>query len=70
VIEEGCLSLPGCYEDIKRAGNITIEYFDRFGSKITQDMRGLLAIAVQHEIDHLNGHLFIEQALLPKTQKI
>jgi peptide deformylase len=69
VYQEGCLSVPGFYEDIQRANSVTVEYFDRFGNKITKDLEGLLAIAMQHEIDHLKGHLFIEKLSYLKRKK-
>lgn len=59
--KEGCLSVPGFYEDVKRAEKITIEYFNRFGEKQILEADGLLAICIQHECDHLDGHLFIEK---------
>ena len=67
--QEGCLSVPGYYDDIQRAKNITVEYFDRFGNKIVKDLDGLLAIAMQHEMDHLKGHLFIEKLSYLKRKK-
>jgi len=67
--QEGCLSVPGYYDDIQRAKNITVEYFDRFGNKIVRDLDGLLAIAMQHEMDHLKGHLFIEKLSYLKRKK-
>ncbi len=69
VYQEGCLSVPGYYDDIKRAKQINVEYFDRFGKKIVRDLEGLLAIAMQHEIDHLKGHLFIEKLSYLKRKK-
>ncbi len=67
--QEGCLSVPGYYEDVQRAQNITVEYFDRYGTKIVRNLEGLLAIAMQHEIDHLKGHLFIEKLSYLKRKK-
>ncbi|NOX15208.1 MAG: peptide deformylase [Epsilonproteobacteria bacterium] len=69
IYQEGCLSVPGFYEDVKRAKNITVEYFDRFGNKTVQDLEGLPAIAMQHEMDHLKGHLFIEKLSYLKRKK-
>ncbi len=69
IYQEGCLSVPGYYEDVQRAQNITVEYFDRFGTKIVRNLEGLLAIAMQHEIDHLKGHLFIEKLSYLKRKK-
>jgi peptide deformylase len=57
---EGCLSVPDFRSDIKRAASITVEGHDREGKPLRIDAEGLLAIVLQHEIDHLNGTLFIE----------
>ena len=69
IYQEGCLSVPGYYEDVQRAEKITVEYFDRFGNKIVENLEGLLAIAMQHEMDHLKGHLFIEKLSYLKRKK-
>ncbi|MCB1845767.1 MAG: peptide deformylase, partial [Halioglobus sp.] len=53
VAEEGCLSVPGYYEEVERAEHIRVCYLDRDGNACEQDMRGLLAVCVQHEMDHL-----------------
>lgn len=66
---EGCLSVPGFSEDIKRHEHIIVEYFDRFGKKHTSDAKDFLAVVWQHEIDHLEGHLFIEKLSLLKRKK-
>lgn len=66
---EGCLSVPDFYEDIKRAKRIEVEFFDRIGEKKNLKMSDFLAIAFQHEIDHLNGHLFIEKLSIIKRKK-
>ena len=57
---EGCLSVPDFRSDIKRAAAVTVEGHDREGKPLRIDAEGLLAIVLQHEIDHLNGTLFIE----------
>jgi peptide deformylase len=67
--QEGCLSVPGYYEDVKRAANVTLEYQDRFGASHTLKADGLLAVALQHENDHLDGHLFIERIGFNKRKK-
>jgi len=59
--QEGCLSLPGVYEDVKRFENIEIEYQDTDGNKHTMDAQGLLSICIQHENDHLDGIVFIDR---------
>lgn len=69
VYQEGCLSVPDYYEDVRRAQNIEIEYFDRYGNKKTLEASGLLAVAVQHENDHIDGHLFIERIGFNKRKK-
>lgn len=69
IFTEGCLSVPGFNEDIKRALNITLEYFDRDGKKHIVETSDFLAVAWQHELDHLEGHLFIEKLSLNKRKK-
>lgn len=61
IYEEGCLSVPGFFEEVTRYNEIKVEYQDRFGNTKTLEAEGLLAVAIQHENDHLNGHLFIEK---------
>ena len=65
--EEGCLSVPGLWADVKRATDVTIKYIDEQGRPQTKRARGLLAKAFQHEVDHLDGKLFID--LVDPTQK-
>lgn len=67
--QEGCLSVPGFYEDIERFEKITITYRDRHGAACTLDAEGLLCIAIQHEIDHLAGKLFIEKLSYTRRKK-
>ena len=67
--QEGCLSVPKFYEDIKRYEKISIYYQDRDGKKMQLDADGLLAIAIQHEIDHLEGILFIDKLSYAKRKK-
>ncbi len=59
--EEGCLSLPGLYGSVKRPERVTLNAFNLRGEEITMDLEGLFARAVQHEIDHLDGILFIDR---------
>lgn len=59
--EEGCLSVPGVTEEVNRNEQITVSYQDRTGKKTEMKAEGLLAVAIQHENDHLNGVLFIEK---------
>ncbi|WP_428074022.1 peptide deformylase [Candidatus Avelusimicrobium luingense] len=58
--EEGCLSLPGLWADVPRATDVTVTYLDENGQEHTKRARGLLAKAFQHEVDHLDGKLFID----------
>jgi peptide deformylase len=58
--EEGCLSVPGIFEKVKRATQITVNYQDEHGTMHTHSCSGLEAICIQHEIDHLNGKVFVE----------
>ena len=62
VFEEGCLSIPGKWGDVSRAGRIVVNGFDKNGKPVKIKAWGLLARAFQHEIDHLNGKLFIDRA--------
>lgn len=67
--QEGCLSVPGFYEEVNRCEHIHVSYFDRYGKEIKKDLDGLMAIAFQHELDHLKGHLFIEKLSYLKRKK-
>ena len=69
VFNEGCLSIPDFYEDIKRAKKVEVEFFNRFGEKNFLIIDDFLAIAFQHEIDHLKGHLFIEKLSITKRKR-
>lgn len=66
---EGCLSVPGIHEEITRANDVTISYCDRFGEKYTIQADGFLAVAWQHEMEHLSGHVFIENLSFLKRKK-
>ncbi|MEN6413662.1 MAG: peptide deformylase [Veillonellales bacterium] len=59
---EGCLSIPGVYGEVERCSKVTVEGLNRFGKKVQVEGTGLQARALQHEIDHLEGILFIELA--------
>ena len=61
--------MPGYYEDVKRSEVVSIKFQDRFGKERTLKTDGLLAIAIQHENDHLDGHLFIEKIGYNKRKK-
>jgi len=69
VFTEGCLSVPGFSEDVVRAQHIIVEYFDRYGEKQTMEAEDFLAVAWQHEMEHLAGHLFIENLSIIKRKK-
>lgn len=70
VSEEGCLSVPGYYEEVERAEHIRVRYLDRDGEPVEKEMEGLLAVCVQHEIDHLDGKLFVDYLSEAKRQRI
>ncbi|MEM7676415.1 MAG: peptide deformylase [Myxococcota bacterium] len=59
--EEGCLSIPGFVDDVERAAVITVEGLDREGNPLSMQAEGLLAVCIQHEIDHLEGVLFVDR---------
>lgn len=58
--EEGCLSVPGIYENVRRAEKITVRALDETGKAFTLEVDGFLAVCIQHEIDHLHGKVFVE----------
>jgi len=58
--EEGCLSVPGVYGKVKRAESVTVSALDKEGKPFTLDASGLLAVCIQHEMDHLEGKVFVE----------
>jgi len=66
---EGCLSVPEYYDDVERAEWIKVVYHDRDGTLIETEYDGLMAIAMQHEMDHLKGELFIEKLSFLKRKK-
>ncbi len=66
---EGCLSVPEYYDDVERAEWIRVQFQDRYGNEKQIETDGLLAIAFQHEMDHLDGHLFIEKLSFLKRKK-
>jgi len=67
--QEGCLSIPGVYEDVERSKHVKVEYFDRNGDKQTIEDDDFLAVAMQHEMDHLDGKVFIEKLSYIKRKK-
>jgi len=68
--EEGCLSLPGIYDKLTRATNIRVRALDRNGETFEMDAEGLLAVCIQHEMDHLEGKLFVDYLSELKRQFI
>src|SRR5581483_11168252 len=68
--EEGCLSLPGIYEPVERSERVTVRALDRDGKPFTLAADKLLAICVQHEMDHLEGKVFVEYLSRLKQQRI
>jgi peptide deformylase len=67
VFEEGCLSLPGTYADVRRPERVTVRYLDREGREQIEEFESIMARVVQHEIDHLDGVLFIDR--LPRMRR-
>ena len=70
VTEEGCLSVPGYFEEVTRAEHVKVRYLDRDGNQQEEDFDGLLAVCVQHEIDYLDGRLFVDYLSEAKRQRI
>jgi len=68
--EEGCLSVPGIFEKIARAERITVRALDAQGAGFTLDADGLLAVCIQHEMDHLEGKVFVDYLSRLKQQRI
>ena len=69
-MEEGCLSVPGVYEEVTRAEKVTVRALGRDGKPFELEADGLLATCVQHEIDHLNGKLFVDYLSRFKQQRV
>ncbi|MBW9267705.1 MAG: peptide deformylase [Candidatus Thiodiazotropha sp. (ex. Lucinisca nassula)] len=69
-MEEGCLSVPGIYEMVKRANLIRVRALDRDGAAFEMEAEGLLAVCIQHELDHLEGKLFVDYLSSLKRQRI
>lgn len=70
ISQEGCLSVPGYYDEVERAERIRVRALDRDGKPFEADLDGLLAICVQHEIDHLDGKLFVDYLSEMKRQRV
>jgi peptide deformylase len=69
-MEEGCLSFPGVYAKVERADAVTIKALDRQGKVFEMDADGLLAVCIQHELDHLKGKLFVDYLSALKRNRI
>ena len=70
VCEEGCLSVPGIFDKVERAESVVVRYLDLEGVERKIDADGLLAVCLQHEIDHLDGKVFVEHLSLLKQTRI
>lgn len=70
VTDEGCLSVPGYYEEVQRAEHIKVRFLDREGVETELETHGLLAVCIQHEIDHLDGKLFVDYLSEAKRTRI
>lgn len=68
--EEGCLSVPGIFEKVTRAAKVTVSALDEHGQQRTLQADGLLAVCIQHEMDHLVGRVFVEKLSRLKQQRI
>jgi peptide deformylase len=68
--EEGCLSVPGIYDKVERAERVTVRYLDLDGQSQTLSADGLLAVCIQHEMDHLQGKVFVEHLSMLKQMRI
>jgi peptide deformylase len=69
-MDEGCLSVPGIYETVQRAERVKVRALDRHGKPFELAADGLLAVCIQHEIDHLDGKLFVDYLSSLKRQRI
>ena len=69
-MDEGCLSVPGVYEKVQRAERVRVRALDRDGKSFEMEVDGLLAVCIQHEIDHLDGKLFVDYLSNLKRQRI
>jgi peptide deformylase len=70
VNQEGCLSVPGIYDNVERAESVTVTALDRTGARFTLNASGLLATCIQHEMDHLQGKVFVERLSDLKQNRI
>ena len=70
VCEEGCLSVPGVYDEVNRPARVRVRANDRYGETFELDCEGLLAVCVQHEMDHLTGKVFVDYLSALKQDRI
>ena len=70
VMEEGCLSVPGIYDEVERAQRIRVRAQDRHGAPFELDLEGIRAVCLQHEMDHLEGKLFVDYLSFLKRDRI
>ena len=70
VNQEGCLSVPGIYDNVERAESVTVTALDRNGARFTLNASGMLATCIQHEMDHLQGRVFVEHLSDLKQNRI
>lgn len=70
LVEEGCLSVPGVYEKVERAERVVVRYLDLAGKEQHISGEGMLAVCLQHEIEHLDGHIFVEHLSQLKQSRI
>ena len=68
--EEGCLSIPEYYEEVERPAKVRLRYTDLSGATVEQEAEGILATCIQHEIDHLDGVLFIDHLSRLKRDRV
>lgn len=69
-MEEGCLSVPGIYDVVRRSDKVRVRYLSLDGQEMVVDADGLLAVCIQHEIDHLDGKLFVDYLSMLKRNRI
>jgi peptide deformylase len=70
ICEEGCLSVPGIFEQVKRPARVRVSAQDADGNRFEKDCEGLLAVCIQHEMDHLTGKMFVEYLSWLKQERI
>ncbi len=70
IYEEGCLSVPGIYDEVSRPDRVTVRALDERGEPFTLDCEGLLSVCIQHEIDHLDGRVFVQYLSRLKQSRI